>query len=624
MRYLHNENIHYLQSRLPWILSVMVLFFLIIAGRLYFLQIVQGQYYLDLATEIFVREEEIVAKRGQILDRHGVVLADTRPYFQITITPQYLLNKDKTIQSLSKLLGLKAEEIEKKLFEARFEPKFRPVPIVEDVGFEQISKLRENMSPVYADDAEYDFSAVSIQYIPIRQYLYPQYFSHALGYLTEINKEKLAKYRDTQPGIYSIGDLTGAAGVEQAYDVELKGNDGVLGRVVDARGREMAKTEDLKRLQEQATYDAEPGLILKTSLDFEVQKAASEAFGTFKGAVVAIDPNTGAIIALYSTPGFDANRITKKIDKDYWKKINLDQDKYLYNRAIQAMYPPASTYKVVALSAGIDSGKIDPIKTKFQCHGGMQFGNRFFKCWNRGGHGAVDAVHALAQSCDVYFYRLGLLIGVDTLSEYARIFGLSSPVGIDMPYESSGLIPSKAWKKKRYNQEWFESETLSVSIGQSYNLTTPLQNAVVASMIANGGYLVKPHVGNQFLNLQNEVVKSIEPQRIETKLHGSSALEWVKKGMIAVVHGPGTAKRLALSPYKIAGKTGTAQTVGHGSGVGGIKARAHALFISFAPYDDPKIAVAVMVEHGMGGSATAAPIALKVIETYMNQFNGPF
>lgn len=624
MNYHANENISYLQNKIFWLLAAMIVFFLAILARMYFLQVAQSQYYQTLATEIFVREEEIVAKRGLILDRHGVVLADTRPYFQITITPQYLINRSKTIASLSKLLKVDSKFIEEALEKAKYEPKFRPIPIIEDVGFEEISVLRQHMSPVYTEDAEYDFSGVAVQHIPLRQYRYPQYFSHSLGYLTEINKDKLELYRKLHPGIYSLGDLTGAAGVEQAYDQELKGMDGMLGRVVDARGREIASNEDLKRLQEQATFDPEAGLNLVTSLDFETQKIASESFGNFKGAVVAMNPKTGAVIALYSTPGFDANRITKKIDKPYWQKINLDEDKYLYNRAIQAMYPPASTYKVVALTAAIDSGKIDPAKTRFSCHGGMQFGNRFFKCWNKGGHGSLDAIHALAQSCDVFFYRVGLLLGVDGLAEYAKIFGLSAPTGIDMPFESSGLIPTKDWKVKRHEQEWYESETMSVAIGQGYNLTTTLQNAVVASLIANGGYRVIPHIGQKLVNDNNEVIKEIAPEPIKTKLFGSKALEWTRNGMIAVIHGPGTAKRLALSHYKIAGKTGTAQVIGHGSRVRVKNSNPHALFISYAPYNDPYIAVAVMVEHGRGGSAVAAPIAQKVIETYMSQFHGPF
>jgi penicillin-binding protein 2 len=387
---------------------------------------------------------------------------------------------------------------------------------------------------------------------------------------------------------------------------------------VDARGREVNQTEDLRILQKSATVDPLQGLVLKSTLDFKTQVLAAKLFENKKGALVAMDPRTGEIISLYSSPGFDANRITKNIDKKYLSHINLHEDKILFNRTIQAMYPPASTYKIVTLTAGIESGVIDPEKTSFNCSGGLRFGNRFFKCWRSGGHGRVNTIRALGQSCDVFFYQLGLLVGVDGLAKYAKMFGLNASTGIEIPFEKSGLIPSKEWKKKRYNQDWIESETLSIAIGQSYDLVTPLQNVVVASIVANGGYTIKPHLGKALLDAEGNVVREIKHEKTATELVASKALEWVKKGMIEVVHGQGTAVRLKQSPFKIAGKTGTAQVISHGSkGIKGQSTEAHALFVAFAPYDDPKIAVSVIVEHGRGGSVAAAPIAMQVIDTYL-------
>lgn len=620
MSYTPDENIAFLQRKIPIIIVAISVFFLIVLARLYYLQVMEGPTYEKLATEIFLREEELVARRGNILDRDGKVLADTKDYYEIVITPQYIQNRDRVIDSLVKILPLKKQDILDKLYLARYEAKFRPIPIAEDVPYNWVAKLQEYFSPAYVDGSEYDLSGVNVRHYPLRHYLHPKIFSHALGYLTEIDKPRLKKAKVEQPGVFSLGDLTGAAGVERAYDIQLKGKDGALARVVDARGREAKQTPDLKVLQTQATVLPEAGFTLRTTLDFDAQMMAHKAFKGRKGAVVALDPNTGEILVLYSSPGYDGNRITKNVDKDYWRKINLDEDKYLFNRAIQAMYPPASTYKVVVLAAGIDSGKIDPEKTKFRCAGGLRYGNRFFKCWRSGGHGRLSALFGLSRSCDVFFYNVGLKVGVDGIARYAKIFGLGSPTGIEIPFEKPGLVPSTEWKKKRYGQKWYESETLSVAIGQSYNLMTPLQNAVVVSLIANGGYRVTPHLGIEILDGDGKVMTKVEYPTQETELIGSEALKWVKKGMIEVVHGHGTARRLRKSPDLIAGKTGTAQVVSHGAKVkAGVNIVAHALFIAFAPYDNPKIAVSVMVEHGRGGSSTAAPIAMQVIDAYLSK-----
>lgn len=613
-----DENIAYLQRKIPFVVVVVIVFILIVAARLFYLQVIERSHYQELATEVFIRDEEVVAKRGAITDRNGITLADTRLYYEISITPQYLLDKKKVLNSLVALLPLEKRKIEEKLFEARFEAKFKPVVIAEDVPYEWVAKLKQYLSDGYTEDTPYLLSGVQVRYFPLRRYLYPEIFAHALGYVREIDKNELKVAQEKPDNLFSMGDLTGAAGLEKAYDTDLKGRDGQFGRVVDARGREVNQSADLRILQQSATVDPVEGLVLQSTLDFKTQVLVAKLFEGKKGALVAMDPRTGEVISLYSSPSFDANRITKNIDKKYWSYINLHEDKILFNRTIQAMYPPASTYKIVALTAGIESGVIDPEKTSFNCPGGLRFGNRFFKCWRSGGHGRMNALRAMGQSCDVFFYQLGLLVGVDGLAKYAKMFGLNAPTGIEIPFEKSGLIPTSEWKKKRFSQDWIESETLSISIGQSYDLVTPLQNVVVASVVANDGYTVKPHLGKALLDTEGNLVREIKHEKIATKLVGSQAIEWVKKGMIEVVHGQGTAVRLKQSPYKIAGKTGTAQVISHGSkGIKGQSTEAHALFVAFAPYDDPKIAVSVIVEHGRGGSATAAPIAMQVIDTYL-------
>lgn len=609
-----------LQSRLNFLYLIVIGFVSILIGRLYYLQIKMGEKYSKLATEIVVREEQVYAKRGNITDRNGKVLASSRSYFEVTITPQYLKKKKFVIKTLAGILNLTEKEINKKLKKAIYQPRFMPVVIAEDLDYDQVAKLNELLSPIYDDKSAVQLEAVSLRAYPIREYLYPEPFSHALGYLTEVSKEKLKKYEKLYPGVYSRGDLTGASGLERAYDVELKGQDGQIARIVDARGREMDAFDDLLVIKQKATISPVSGYVLKTTLDFDAQLAAQKALGERKGAVVAIDPNTGEVLTLISTPGFDANRILKNVDKKYWQHINLHEDKILFNRAVQAMYPPASTYKPLALVAAIEEKAIDPETTKFSCHGGLHYAGRYFKCWRRGGHGTLSAVHGLSQSCDVYFYQIGKRLGVDGLAKYAKIFGYGEKTGIEIPYEKSGLVPTKAWKKRRYNQEWFDSETLSVSIGQSYNLVTPLQMAKMVSLIANDGYYITPHLGKEILDRNGKVFKKISYPKKPSSLKGAKSLEWARKGMIEVVHGYGTAKRLRKSPYKIAGKTGTAQVIGHDSGRRKTKnTQDHGLFIAFAPYDNPKIAVAVIVENGRSGSGAAAPVAMEVIDAYLSK-----
>jgi penicillin-binding protein 2 len=631
MSFRHDENIAYLQKRIFWLYVAIAFFLAVVVARLFFLQIQQGDYYLKLATEIFVREEEVVARRGRILDREGKVLAETRAYFEITVTPQYVTDQEKVIAALTKLLPLDAQLVRSKIEAARFEPRFRPIVVAEDIPYEWVVRLSEYLAPEYDAAAFYPLSGVAIRSWALRQYLYPELFAHAMGYLREIDKDTLAKQFKDQTDKYSMGDLIGASGLEKSYDDALRGRDGQMGRVVDARGREVTQNEDLKVLQNMATFPPVAGYDVVTALDFDAQEAASKFFSfpdaknpaksTYKkGAAVAIDPKTGAVIVLYSSPGYDANRITKKIDKPYWQMINLHPDKFLYDRAIQAMYPPGSTYKPVTLVSGLKSGVVDPLKTHFNCGGGLQFGNRYFKCWNKGGHGSVGTVRSLGQSCDVFFYNVGVKAGVDTIAKYADIFGFGRVTGIDIPFEKGGLVPSSAWKEKRHKQKWIESETLSISIGQGYDLVTPLQNAKLAAMIANGGYEVTPHLGYEIRDRNGAVVGKIERPLKTTDLTGDEAIVWAQKGMIEVVHGAGTAKKLKASPYKIAGKTGTAQVIGHDSGKAKTKhTEDHGLFIAYAPYDDPKIAVSVIVENGRGGSLAAAPVAMAIIDTYLGK-----
>ncbi len=600
MDIIQRENISVLHKKIPWVIIVFFIFYASVVARLYYLQIIEYQYYDRLSTDIVLREDEIVARRGNIVDRNGIVIASDRLYHSVALVPQFIDNASQTIDSLAQVISIDQEKAIQKYKANHYLPPFLPREIIADADFETIAHLSEFIGNGLHFTEEDPLRGVVIRTMPIRYYLYPDYFAHVLGYMREIDKDHLGYLKEsTYKELYSLGDLVGASGLERQYDVYLKGYDGVKAHVVDAKGREIVGLKDVDVIKKKLERPARDGYTLVTALDFYAQQSAADAMKGQKGAVVAMNPQTGEVLVLYSAPTFDGNRITKVIDKEYWKHINLDSDRFLFNRALQAMYPPASTYKPMVLAAGIDKGVIKPDRTKYACGGGVQFGNRFFKCWSKG-HGIVDAVKSLAQSCDVFYYRVGMQLGVDGIAEYANVFGYGQKTGIDLPFEKSGLVPTKEWKQKRHKQAWVESETLSVAIGQSYDLATPLQSAVATALIANGGYHVVPQVAKEILSADGrQVIKKMTPMRSPTAMLHSEALEWAKKGMIEVVQGAGTARKLKQNPYRIAGKTGTAQVIGHDSRV---KMTAHtenhALFNAFAPYDDPQIVVSVIVENG--------------------------
>lgn len=612
------EDISSLQRKVPYLILCVFIFILISLGRLYYLQIQKGDKYLKQSHEISLREEEVRAKRGQILDRNGRVLASNRHYFQIGIIPQYLKKPDKTFSSLAKLLEIKKEDLINKYEESPKRIPFEAVVLIEDATYDDVARIKQYQKASFNEDDLYFLEAVSVKEAYLRHYLYPELFSHVLGYVKEVDQKSLSQLKSKYPQVYSLGDIIGASGLEKSYDLQLKGEDGYFSRVVDARGKEIHSEGDLELLRQSGDKLSKNGFDLHTSLDFKAQEAAAKAFEGRRGAVVAMNPQDGSIVAIYSSPPYNPNRIVGKIDKKYWQKINLHEDKFLYNRTVQGAYPPGSTYKMVTALAGLDQGFITK-ETTYNCGGGMRYGRRFFHCWNKGGHGPVDLNKAIRQSCDVYFYKVGDDLKVDGIHQMATRFGLGSKTGIDLPFEVSGLIPSEAWKQKRYKQDWIASETLSVSIGQSYNLLTPVQSAMMVSILANGGYAVQPHLKQYFLDEDGNKIQQASFDKGE-KLLNEDHLKLIQEGMIEVVHGAGTARRLRKSPNKIAGKTGTSQVIGYQSKAKkSERTKDHALFVAYAPYDNPQIAVSVIVENGGHGGATAAPVAMEVIDAYLGQ-----
>ncbi len=465
-----------------------------------------------------------------------------------------------------------------------------PIKIKSDIPMDEVARVEAHR--VY-------IPGVSIQIEPKRNYPYGASFAHVIGYVSEISDEELKnkkKYKD-----YSPGDYIGKYGLERSYENDLRGVDGEKRVEVDAIGREV-RTLDV--------VDPIPGHSLHLNLDLELQLSADKALEVRKGAAVALNPKTGGVLVLASRPGFDPNLFASGISKKEWQKIALDKAHPLQNRAIQGGYPPGSTFKILTAMQALELGVINE-RTTFTCGGGFAYGNRVFKCWKKGGHGTTSVHRAIVESCDVFFYNVGLKLGVDRIHEFGTAVGLGRVTGIDLPNEQKGLLPSTEWKKKRYNQPWYEGETVSVAIGQGAVWLTPVQLAQLSSFVANDGKNFKPQIVNRIVSTEGKVVKTFEPVVNADVKFKTGVLKIVKDGMRGVVNEPGgTAGASRLQNVLMCGKTGTAQ-----AGSDKVKLGDHAWFIAYAPAEDASIAMAILVEHGLHGSSAAAPIAKGITET---------
>lgn len=581
-------------SKYVWSKRIVVLILIILLIRLWDLQIMRGSEMKRLSEQNRIRINKIVAPRGVIYDRKGRIIADTRPSFNIYISHEDMKNFDQTIDGLTALIKISKEEIMEKLETAKGQPASFPVKIKSDVSLDDVAKIEANR--VY-------LPGVNIQVEPKRFYHYGKMFAHLVGYVSEISDEELKK-KEYQN--YSPGDFIGRYGLERSYETYLRGVDGEKRVEVDSRGREMRILEQKNPI---------PGNSIYLNVDLDIQGAVDKAFENKRGGCIAVDPKTGGVIALVSSPTFDPNKFVSGITKEEWQIIALDKKHPLQNRVIQGRYPPGSTFKIVPAIKGLELGIIDE-RTSFSCRGGFSYGGRVFRCWKKGGHGNINVHRAIVESCDVFFYNLGLRLGVDRIHEISDLIGLGRVTGIDLPGEKDGLIPSTQWKKKVYGKPWFEGETVSVSIGQGAVWLTPIQLVQLASFVANEGINYKPMIVNRIVSQEGKVIKTFEPVMNTDARLKKETIRIVKDGMKGVVNeGGGTAYGSRLEHISMSGKTGTAQSVGEkGKNLGD-----HAWFIAYAPSDNPAIAISVLVEHGGHGSSVAAPVAKTITEAMFKE-----
>lgn len=593
------------RPRQKYFVFAAILVFLIIFIRLWYIQIVKWQELRFLSENNRIRLRKIPAVRGMIWDRSGRVLADNRPSFNVMVMPEDVDNLKGLASQLSQLLHLPPGDIERAITD-RDRPPFQPVTVKRDISWSELSLLKTH---------SLDLPGVEIRIEPIRTYPYGAMAAHILGYVGEINKEELKEKRG-----YTMGDWVGKCGVEWRWEGHLRGIDGGRQVEVDAVGKEIRVISEVPPA---------PGHNLYLTIDLDLQRYGEELLGEKTGVIIAMDPATGEILAYCSRPSFQPVLFAEGISAKEWETLTSHPLRPLHNKGIQGLYPPGSVFKIVTAAAGLEEGVITP-QTTFYCYGAYTRGGREYQCWRSAGHGAISFYRGVVESCDVYFYHVGERLGVERLSSYAKGFGLGRPTGIGLPGEKEGLIPSAEWKQERLGEPWYAGETISMAIGQSFLLVTPLQMLNLISAVANDGVLFKPQVAKRVEDLDKKVLWEYHPEEIGKLPVSQGTLDTIKDALVGVTKDEtGTGRAARLAGVDVAGKTGTAQVVKLRGGGRRLRPeempyelRDHAWFVAYAPADAPKIAVVVLIEHGGQGGSVAAPLAREMIRRYLSRRGG--
>ncbi|MGO8719899.1 MAG: penicillin-binding protein 2 [Acidobacteriaceae bacterium] len=584
---------------------VIALILVILVSGLWRLQVLGAQNYRALAEANRIRKVPILAPRGKIYDRYGRLLVDNYPSVTCFLVPEQAHDLDSDIPLIADGLHMQPDQLRAILRHYRHQPKYQPIPLQQDITPDEQAFI-----------AAHSNELPELETIEEQRRLYPSngFAAHLIGYVGEVSEDMLEN--DPRYAFYQPGDVVGRAGVEESYDPILRGTDGSRDVVVDSHGRELGAL---------GIEPAVPGKSLRLTIDLDVQKAAEEAMGNRDGAIVAIDPRTGEVLAMVSHPTFDPNEFAVRIHRDEWNKLIADPEHPLMNKAIQAQLAPGSTFKIIEAIAGLQEGIAQTLKV--DCHGGAVFYGRYFKCWisaRHQSHGITDISKGIYQSCDVYFYTLAEKLGIDKIAYWAHRFGLGQKTGIDLPNEASGVVPSPEWKMRNFHQRWFPGETISVGIGQGALAVTPIQLIRAIAGIGSGGVLKRPHVvfpseippdlkeyyKDQFPGSGDQVIP-IDPANWEI----------VTDAMAQVTTFAGTAGFAHLDGIDFAGKTGSAQIVSNAykaSVGGGAKLNDTAWFVGMSPRRNPEIAVVVLWQNGSEGYFSAR-LAAHVIEAYVNK-----
>jgi penicillin-binding protein 2 len=607
------------KTRLDIIGNLILVAFVILIARLWYLQVYKGEQFYQYSLQNRLRKEIVKAPRGMIFSRNNELMVHNVPRFDAVIVPQYLQNRGEVLGKLSEVLDMPIETIEAVLARSRGQASYRPVLIKRNISRAEVAVIETESSKM---------PGVFVQTFISRMYRDREVGGHLLGYISEISQSQLPQFRKRDNYDYRLGDFIGQFGLEEQFDLFLRGEDGYEFMEVDARGRRRRHVGGAQHLFSGIENRSEkPGNNIRLTVDRELQMVAYNALENKVGSVVALDVNTGQVLAMVSRPSFDPTQFSKGLTREYWESLTGDDRNPLRDRSIQEHYSPGSVYKTITAIAAVEEGLIDPDE-EIMCRGTFRLGRRVYHDWKKQGHGMTDLYKSLRESVDVYYYKIATILDIDELARYSRKLGLGRRTGIDLPRETTGLIPTKEWKRKRFGEEWQLGETLSCAIGQSYVLTTPLQLAMSYAAIANGGKLWRPYVVKEIFSNTGEIILRKEPELLDEVQLSEKTMKAIRRGLYEVVNKPGgTAYWHRGRGIRMAGKTGTSQVrsmtptelfsrcidmpYSH---------RHHGLFVAYAPAYDPKISVSVVVEHGCSGSSAAAPVAREVITAYMKKY----
>jgi penicillin-binding protein 2 len=587
--------------RLTAVQYVVLFIFLLLAYGLWRLQVMHSDEYALLAEKNRVRNVPILAPRGKILDREGRIIVDNYPSFSALLLRDSSRDLNADADAIAKGLHLNSDEVRQRIRRFSAMPQYQPIFLKEDITPDELAFIEAHKNEL-----------PELETIMAHRRLYPRngFMAHLIGYVGEVTEDML---NQPQFELYSSGDVVGVSGVEKQYNDILMGKNGSRRAVVNSHGREVGRLDETP---------AEPGKQLKLTVDLDLQIAAEQALDGRNGAIVAMNPRTGEILAMVSRPTFDPNDFAVKISRDEWNKLIDDPDHPLLNKAIQAQLAPGSVFKIIMATAGLQEGIAQTLHV--DCTGGATFYGRYFKCWvlsEHRVHGAVEISKAIYQSCDVFFYTLAEKLGIDRIAKYATAFGLGQKTGIDLPQEASGVMPSEEWKIRNYKQKWYAGETISVGIGQGAVATTPIQLARAIGAIASGGLMVRPHVINPTDLPPNVVPASNVPDEVHIPIDPQN-WEIITDAMAAVVNPGGTAGLSHLQGVDFAGKTGSAQTISNTLkaklGAGGKKFKDNGWFAGVEPRRNPEIVVCTLLEEGEHGYL-AARTAAAVIKAYVDK-----
>jgi penicillin-binding protein 2 len=557
------------------------------------LQVIDADRYSSMAERNRVRYIPVIAPRGRMLDRDGRVLVDNRPSFSVLLLRDDPALVEKFLPGISDGLSIPLPDLREQLFNTKNLPKFQPIIIKPDASAADIAFIESHRS---------DIPVLEMISVSRRRYLPGGFLAHAAGYVGEVSEQQI----ESSNGKLRPGDFAGKTGLERQYNDSLQGTDGMRRVIVNSVGKEVGRL---------STQEAIPGKQIQLTIDYDLQQIAEQSLGARPGAVVALDPRTGEVLAMVSHPALDPNDFAVRISNDDWKNLNEDPQKPLLNRAIQAQLAPGSVFKIVTAVAMLED-KNPPENFTTYCPGYATFYGRQFKCWvfGKSSHGEVNLRRAILQSCDIFFYNAGMRLGIDRLSYYGTKFGLGRKTGIDLPDEKEGLMPSEEWVQRVFHRKWYAGETISVSTGQGAVITTPLQLARMIGGIASGGVFKQPHLLKDMPNIGEEKFPISEP-----------TVQKITDAMYGVVNEGGTGGSLKLAGIELSGKSGTAQVIGYATRerVGKQKKfEDNAWFVGYAPRRDPEIAVAVLVqESGKHGGEAAGPVVKDIIKTYYDKKN---